>query len=160
MGIRKGPKHHDQLDPIPHGEISMEDNATAVTIAGGGTAVQVTQFDTNGLSDANTTPDHTNDHILIGVTGSYLVQVSAAVDSVGAGAIIMQLQVQKNNGGSEIIPHLNRDLAGGAGEIEPMSMSGFASLTVNDTVELWIENETSTTNLLVESASLSVLQVA
>ncbi len=160
MAIRKGPKHHNLLDPIPHGEISMEDNASATVIAGGGTAVQVTTFDTNGLSDSNTTPDHTQDHILIGVTGTYQIQVAAAVDSVGAGAIIMQLQVQTNNGGAEVISHLNRDLAGSGGEMDVMNMSGLATLMVNDTVELWIENETSTTNLLVESASLSVLQVA
>lgn len=160
MAIRKGPKHHNQLDAIPHGEISMEDNASATVIAGAGTAVQVTTFDTNGVSDTDTTPDHTQDHILIGITGTYAVEVTAAVDSVGAGAIIMQLQVQTNNGGTEIIPHVNRDLAGGAGEMGSVTMGGLAALTVGDTVELWIENETSTTNLLVESASLSVLQVA
>jgi len=39
MAIRKGPKHHNQLDAIPHGEISMEDSAAATVIAGGGTDV-------------------------------------------------------------------------------------------------------------------------
>lgn len=158
MPIRKGPSHHQEMT-IPHGQISLEDSAVATVIAGGGTAVQVTTFDTNGASDPDTTPDHVQDHILIGKAGTYMVTVVAAVDSVGVGAIIMQLQVQKNNGASEIIPHVNRDLAGSTGEIGVVSMSGLAVLAVDDTVELWIENETSTTNLLVESAVLTIVQV-
>jgi len=158
MPIYKGPSHHQEMT-IPHGEISMEDSAVATTIVGGGTAVQVTTFDTNGPSDNSVTPDHTEDHILLSRAGTYRVEVTAAVDSVGAGAIIAQLQVQKNNGASEIIPHVNIDLAGSGGEIQSVSMGGFAVLGIGDTVELWIENETSTTNLLVESCSLRVQQV-
>jgi len=157
MPIYKGPAHHRSMN-IPHAEISAVDNATATAIAVGGTAVQFTEFDTNGAS-YDAVPDQGEDHILISTTGTYDVQVTAAVDSVGAGAIIGQFQVQKNNGASEVVPHVNVDLAGSGGEMQSISVGGLAALEAGDTVEFWVENETSTTNLLVESISLSVKQI-
>jgi len=157
MAIYKGPGHHRSME-VPHAEISAEDNASATAIVGAGTAVQFTGFDTNGPS-FDATPDNSNDHIVIGTSGTYMVSLSAAVDSVGVGGIIAQFQVQRNNGTEEIVPHVNRGLGGGGGEIGVTSMSGMVALDAGDTVEFWVENETSTTNLLVESISLSVLQV-
>jgi len=143
---------------LAYGEISALDNSTETTISVAGTKVQVTIFDTNGASN-NTTPDHTNDHITITKAGHYFVAVSATVNSIAGAASRFEITVQKNNGSGAIIPHVDRDLAGGGGESGVISMSGIADLAVNDTVEVWIENETNTQNYIVEDISLALIQI-
>lgn len=143
---------------LSFGEISAVDNSTETTISVAGTAVQVTIFDTNGESN-NTTPDHTNDHITITSTGKYLITCSATVNSVAGAASRMELSVQKNNGDSIVIPTANINLAGGGGETTSIDLTGIASLTADDTIEVWIENETNTQNYVVENISLSLVQI-
>ena len=143
---------------LPYAEIYATDNSTQTTITVAGTAVQVTIFDTNGESNL-ATPDHTNDHITIVKAGRYMINVSATVNSIAGAASRFEISVQKNNGASEIIPHMNRNLTGGAGESGVISMSGIASLAANDTIEVWIENETNTQNYIVEDISLSLFQL-
>jgi hypothetical protein len=143
---------------LPYGEISATDNAVATVIAVAGTAVQVTIFDTNGPS-LNTTPDHTNDHITITKAGHYMVNVSATINSIAGAASRFEITCKKNNGASEIIPHMNRNLTGGSGESGVISMNGIADLAVNDTIEIWIENETNTQNYVVEDICLSLFQI-
>ena len=53
----------------------------------------------------------------------------------------------------------HRNLAGGASESGVISMSGLASLSASDTIEVWIENETNTQNYVVEDISLSVVRL-
>jgi hypothetical protein len=140
------------------GGISIVDNAAETAIAEAGTAVQVTVFDTNSPS-LNCTPDHTNDHITIDVAGVYLVLFSATINSVSGSASVIELSIQKNNGNADIVPHIDRDLAGGGGESGVVSMSGITTLALNDTVELWVENETNDANYVVEDADLSVVRL-
>ena len=40
-----------------------------------------------------------------------------------------------------------------------ISLSGIATLAVGDTVEVWIQNETGTNDVIVEDISLSIVQV-
>lgn len=143
---------------LPYGEICAVTNAveTAITVAG--TAVQVTIFDTNGPSN-NTTPDHTNDHITIIKPGVYLINVSATVNSDAGLGSKFEITCKKNDGASDIIPHMDRNMAGGGGEAAVISMSGLATLARFDTIEIWIENETNDANYLVEDISLSVLHI-
>lgn len=140
------------------GEIKAEGNTTETTISTAGTPVQVTIFDTNGESN-NTTPDHTNDHITITKAGVYDIKVSATINSVAGVGSRLEITCKKNNGASEIIAHMDRNLTGGGGESGVISMSGLASLSVNDTIEIWIENETNTQNYIIEDISLSVIQI-
>ena len=141
-------------------EISAENNSTETVIAVSGTPVQVTIFDTNGASNG-ATPDHTNDHITIATTGTYLILVSSTVNSVAGLASRFEISVMKNNGagGVAIIPHIDRDIPGGGGQSGVISMSGIAVLTAADTVEVWIENETNTANYIVEDISLDVILI-
>lgn len=143
---------------LSFGEISVTDNSTETAIAVQGTAVQITIFDTNGKSN-NTYPDHTSDHITIDSAGVYLINVSATINSIAGAASRAEITVMKNNGASEIIPHVDRNLAGGGGESGVISISGLANLNAQDTVEVWIENETNTQNYVVEDISLCVVQV-
>ena len=144
---------------LVYGEISVEENtATETVITSSGVPVQVTVFDTNGHSH-HTTPDHTEDHILIECDGHYLIMCSATIESVGGSGSRAEITIKKNNGASNLVPHVDRDLAGGGSEAGVISLSGFAELVEGDTVELWIENESNTANYVVEDVSLAILQI-
>ena len=65
----------------------------------------------------------------------------------------------KNNGASALTPHVDRDLSGGGGEAGVVSLSGYGELAVGDTVEMWVTNETNTSNYMIEDVSMAVLQV-
>jgi hypothetical protein len=143
---------------LQYGEIKVQNNSTETTIAAAGTAVQVTVFDTNGVSNGDVTPDHTNDHITVGKAGHYLITISMTLNSIAGAGSIAEISCKKNNGNADVIIHMDRSLAGGGSERGVISLSGIADLAVNDTIEVWIENETNTQNYIVEDCSLSLVQ--
>ncbi len=143
---------------LVYGCIDVADNAVETTIASQGVAVQVVVWDNNGPSH-HTSPDFSNSHIVIDKAGVYLIAVSSTVNSVGGSSSRFEITVKKNNGASVIIPHADRDIAGGGGASGVISMSGIVALAVGDTIELWIENESNTANYIVENSSLTVLQI-
>jgi hypothetical protein len=139
--------------------ISVIDNTTATVISSAGTAVQVTVFDTNDPSQG-ATPDHTNDHITIAATGDYHIIVAASVNSIAGASSRFEMTVQKNNGASVVGPmHVDRNISGGGGNTGSVGMSGIATLTAADTLEVWIENETNTQNYIVENITLSIIRL-
>lgn len=143
-------------------EIYVQDNAVATVIAVATTLVQVTIFGVDGASN-NCTPDHTNDHITIDNAGRYLVTLSCTVNSVGGGgADLVKLQMQKNNGATPFANlHAHRKLGtGGGGDTGSISISGIIDVAATDTIEVWIANDSSTDNLLVSDATLSLVQLA
>lgn len=155
-------------DVIPNGEltryaeISAYDEADTITIAAAGIAnkVQITTFDTDGLNNG-ATPDHTNDHITIVTAGNYLVTVSVTAESAGGGgADEIGLAVYVNNGATlQENLHAHRKLAGGGGDIGSISMSGIATFAASDTVEVWIWNEDSTDDIVIDDINLSIAYV-
>ncbi len=149
----------EALRPSAFGCIDVADNAVETAIASSGVAVQVTIFGNDGASK-ETTPDHTEDHIIIDSAGTYFIAVSASINSVSGAASRFEFTVKKNDGDSTIIPHVDRNLGGGGGESGVISLSGIAVLADTDTIECWIENESNTQNYIVENISLTVLQIA
>lgn len=143
---------------LTYGEISVLENSTPTTITSATVAVQVTVFDTNGHFH-HCTPDHTENHILIDRAGHYLILVSSTVESVSGSSSKFEFEVMKNNGTTLLIPHVDRNIAGGGGSAGVISLSGFAELSVGDTVECWLTNETNTANYIVEDISLAILQI-
>jgi len=141
-----------------YGCIDGEDIATETTITTQGVPVQVFSFDSNGPANG-LTPDFTNSHITITYPGIYFVAVSASVNSVTGQASVFEFSVQVNNGTRSIVPHVDRNIAGGGGSAGVISLSGIATLAADDTVEAWIENETNTENYLVEDISLTVIKI-
>ena len=141
------------------GEISVTGNSTETTINGAGTAVQVTVFDTDGVSNGDVTPDKDNAHITVGKAGYYFIVISMTLNSVAGAGSVAEVSCKKNNGNSDLICHMDRTLSGGGGESGVVSLSGIATLDVNDTVEVWIENETNTQNYVVEDCCLSLFQI-
>ena len=150
----------EELFTRNYGEIWVMGNAVATAIGVAGTFVQFIGFTNNGQS-AVSTPDHTNNYITIGATGIYEIISSFHIESVGGGAAdTVGVEIRKN-GGTIILSnlHAHRKLAGGGGDIGSISVSGLASLTLDDTLEVWLANEDNATNLLLEDANLSVVRI-
>ena len=147
---------------VPFAEIYANDAAATITITTAGQAnkVQVTTFNTNGVSNAMT-PDHTNDHITCDNAGMYLATLSISADSVAGTAAEFAFSLYKNNGATEF-PNVTvkRDMAAGAGGNHgSMSMSGIIDLAATDTIELWVWNNTNTQNIVIDNVTLSLIQV-
>ncbi|HDY66403.1 MAG TPA: hypothetical protein ENH85_01280 [Candidatus Scalindua sp.] len=145
---------------LAFGEIWVMDNAVETAIGGTGAYVQFTGFVNNGQSNY-TTPDHTQDHIIIDKAGVYLIVCSFHVESIGGGAAdTVGIEIRKNNGTITFSNlHAHRKLAGGGGDIGSISVSGLISVSKGDTIEVWITNEDNATNLLLEDADLSIIQI-
>lgn len=145
---------------LPYGEIFAQDNTTPTTITSAGKVnkVQITIFDTDGLSNL-TTPDHTNDHITIVKAGVYKVSVSMSVASSAGDADKLGFSVYKNNGATEFPNiHFHRDFTAGTGLTGSASMVGLIDVAVDDTIELWGWNEDDTDNFLMEDVTMVIDQ--
>lgn len=157
LGIRK------QHVRVPHyGEIYTQSNSTVTTFSGVGGAnkVQVTIFSANGQSSGLITPDHTNDHITVGIAGDYLVNVSMAMEGSGGVAQLISYEVFVNNGTTaKLNLRGRRILAGGGGDVGSMTLSGIANFAINDTVEVWVWNSTNTNSVLIYDITLSLVKI-
>jgi hypothetical protein len=139
-----------------YAEISASDASDTIAIGSSGQAnkVQVTTFNTNGNSN-DMTPDHTNDHITCDVAGDYVCSVNITAESVPGAGYQVGFSVYKNNGATEFVNvHAHHDFTGGGGDTDSISMSGNITLAVNDTIELWVWNETSTSNVIIDDVTL------
>ena len=144
---------------VAHGEIYAYENTVATTVSVQNTWYQLTGFSANGQS-FGTTPDHTNDHITIDQTGIYLVKVSLTATG-SAPNKTYQFMVKKNNGATN-----HNNLASGilfstAGVRRALSISGLASFTQNDTIELWVKGtDALPANITSRFSNLSVVRIA
>jgi len=124
------------LNSLPYGEIYINDNTTATTLAAQDTWYQVTTFGYNGHSH-RATPDHTNDHITILTDGKYMVNVSFSCQSAQSNAYYFE--VYKNNGATGHSNLENERQTGVANKPGSVSISGIADFTAGDTIELWVK---------------------
>ena len=145
-----------------YGEIRVEDNAVATAITGtqtdfGANAKQVLTFGANGAS-LNTTPDHTSDHIRIDVAGVYHIMLTASFS--GEANDTYSFAIFKNDGATQLGSRATR-LLGTGGDVGSASIQALAALDVNDTIEMFIQNEDGATNFdcTIEDASLVVYRV-
>ncbi|MCH8244422.1 hypothetical protein IIB97_00860 [Patescibacteria group bacterium] len=144
---------------LPYATLSVVSNANETTITTQNVYVQVNIFDTNGES-LNSSPDHTNDHITITKAGRYLITCSVTLNSVGGAGSTAEMEVQKNNGNVRVGSlHDDRTLSGGGAESGAITLTGIANLSVDDTIEVWIRNESNTQNYVVEDITLSIIQI-
>ena len=89
-----------------------------------------------------------------------MINVSATMNSIAGAASRFDMTVKKNDGAATIgALHCHRNLGGGGVESGVISMSGIVALVVDDTIEVWIENETNTQNYVVEDITLSIVRV-
>jgi hypothetical protein len=148
---------------LQYGEIYAYDAASAVTITGTGIAnkVQITAFSTNGCSNGSVTPDHTNSHVTVGKAGDYEISVNIHADSVAGAGAQFGFAAYLNNGATLLQNiHGHEDFSGGGSETNTVQLGpGCASLSADDTVEVWVWNETNTQNITIEDITLFVKQV-
>lgn len=145
---------------LVYGGMSATNNSTETTITSAGTPVQVGVFSSNSKSN-QMTPDHTTDDITVLKDGTYMINVAASVDTVsGSTDSYAELTVRKNNGG-EIVGGLVscRNMTGGGSNLGSLAANGITELEVNDTIEVWIENETNTDNYRIDNINLTVMQI-
>jgi len=119
-------------------EIYYMGSGFGTDLAAQDTYYQVLGFATDGQYNG-ATPDHTNDHITIGVTGKYFIQFSISCRS--ALANIYQFQVKKNNGATAIANIMFHRTTTNANRVATGACSGIASLTAGDTIELWVQRK-------------------
>jgi hypothetical protein len=145
---------------VAYGEISVEGNATTTTFAGASTdfsnATQVLIFDTNHGSSSAVTPDHTNDHLTLGATGTYFVK--AEISFSGGISDTYSFAVFKNNGATQLTPRTTRMLGTG-GDVGSASCSGIFAGTSGDTIEAWMQNEDDTSAATVQDCTLTVFRI-
>lgn len=144
---------------LAFGEIWAENNVTGTVLGASGTWAQVEIFGFNGESNRST-PDYTNHHIEIGKAGIYLIVVSASILSGPGTGAVFEVEARRNNGATRLLNiHCDRQLAGGGGDVGSISMSGLASCVIGDTVEIWVRNKTSSTDITFEDINLTVYEV-
>jgi len=150
-----------EFESKARGEIRRESNSATTTDFGDTTVTfeagkaQVTIFDTNGLAH-NITADHTNDHLEIDVAGDY--ELTADISFSGGNSKTHAFAFHKNNGATKIGGRVTRKL-GASGDVGACSLHTIATLAVDETVELWAQNETDTTSITIEDITMSAVQL-
>ena len=139
------------------GSISVEDNSTATTISSSSTdftnKVQILVFDTQQLS-RNCDANITEDHIAIERDGDY--ELSCSISLSGGGNDIISYAFFKNNGAAQLGGVRATRKIGTGGDVGHCHLTCQASLVDGDTVEIWVQNETSSGNVTIEDGILCV----
>lgn len=148
-----------ETDSLSYAGMSVKDNVTTTTL-NSAAIVQVTVFDTNGLSRDNT-PDHTNDHILIGKPGVYKAIFSASVANNASQTHDIDVSLYKNNGATELTNvHAHRTLTGGSGDLGSLTGSGLIELDTDETIEIWATTEDAADRVVTFSdLTLSIIRI-
>lgn len=143
---------------LPFAEIYAKDNSTTMTL-NSAAKVQVTIFDTNGVSN-NTTPDHTNDHITILKAGIYRCEVNISVGNNAGAAHKITAEVYKNNGATLFANlHGDRNLSAGT-DFGNMTIGGLIEVAVNDTIEVWMNTGRGSDSIVtVEDINMNLFQI-
>ena len=143
-----------------YGSLSIEDGTTATTFGGASTdftsKAQITVFDTDGSSLAMT-PVNAQDHLVIRRTGEY--QLFATVSFIGGSTDVYSLAFFKNNGATKLGSRTTRKIGSGATDTGACSVSALETLTAGDTIELFIQNETDTSDCTIQDCVFSAIQI-
>ena len=143
-----------------YGSLSIEGGTTATTFGGSSTDFtnksQITVFDTDGSSLAMT-PVNAQDHLVIRRTGEY--QLFATVSFIGGSTDVYSLAFFKNNGVTKLGSRTTRKIGSGATDTGACSVSALETLTAGDTVELFIQNETDTSDCTIQDCVFSAIQI-
>lgn len=144
---------------LTFGEVWCSGVATEITIGTVNDHYQMPYFQTDGLSN-NASPSFGNNEIMITHGGIYRISCSLAVKSVAGGAQVFHFEIKKNNGAvSYENIHAHLKMAGGGTDTGAVTLSGLASLVVDDTVELWVKNDTNNSNMIVEDCNINIVMI-
>jgi len=146
-------QHHHHA----YGGMYVHDNAVPTVATLTLTWYQFALFDTNGVCHESV-PDHTQNHITVGITGDYLVNCSLSM--FDAQTVDWEFAVYSNNG---LVYWDNIEcqatmLAGS--KVLSTSFCGLASFTAGDTVELWYKTfGADGSDLTVKLANLNIVRI-
>lgn len=146
----------DAALPGDYGELYAVDNAVATAIAVAGTWYQFTQFGAVGQANG-AVPSTATDDITVARAGVYLVTASCCFN--GSPLDNIEVEVQTNNGAVRLTNLRARRRLNASGDVGSVSLSGLASLSVNDTVELWVRNITAAAAVTICNVNLSVVEI-
>lgn len=147
---------------LAHGCMHGYDLSSTITITGTGQGnkVQITSFAANGHYSPSVIPDHTEDHITIGLAGKYKVDAVITAKSTGAQAFKATFSGYKNNGTTQLVNlQSSRDFAGGGGDAGVIPLSAIVDLSATDTLELWVWNNTNTEDIVITDISMNIFMV-
>lgn len=135
---------------LVHGELYV---AGGVAAQGMTTSLaKLTLFAANGISSADMTPDHTNDHITIANAGNYLAEFSCSFSSdTNNWDVTFEFHLSGTTTNRRTI----RKIATGADVGNASFMAGLV-VTAGQTLEIYVKASTGTPNLTVSDATLFV----
>jgi hypothetical protein len=128
-----------------YGEVWAHGVADVITSVAQNDYDQIVGFNTNGANH-RTTPDHTNDHIVILVPGVYQIHFEWS----GYGPAVAHdwnFHIYKNNGATAFNNITAHQTTPSTQKTESIGCTGLASLAVNDTVEMWVQRTSAGNNI-------------
>lgn len=145
---------------LTFGDIYGSGVASSITSSAVNDYDQLLGFASNGVSNGDATPDHTNDHITVTTSGVHLLLWQWSGYSTTAAEHTWGMYLRLNNGGTDLVP-LTRFRTAGSSAYDVVSGYKLASLTANDTVELWVRRFSAGTDINFTSnyLSLSALKI-
>lgn len=142
-----------------YSELDNEDNISSTAFPGSSSNFsQKSQvsFATANVSEQGLDGDNTQNHITVGTTGVYFMQATLSVS--GGANDTLSFGIFSNNGANQIAPRSTVKLDAG-GSVTNVVVSGVGGLTVGDTLEIWAQNETSTTACTIEDSAFSAFRI-
>jgi len=135
----------------------MQGNATATTISTASTFVKIAGATTTGSYvekfDVTTTD---NKAVYTGsLTGFYKVHVISACTAGNN----QELEIAIYKNGSILTPSRSKGTTTGSGKAESLSCQDIVEMATNDYIEIFITNNTATTNVTVEDLNITVIRL-
>ena len=149
---------------LDYGEIYVEGIDVGIAMAAQDTYYQVIVWSPGGAGvdgeAKGATPDVSNDHIVVGVSGIYYVRWHVSVYSAAKNEY--ELEVFINNGDTGFDNTESYRTTSVASAVGSISGGGICDLTAGDTVELWAERKDGAAvekTLTFRQATLSIMQL-
>lgn len=144
-----------QINSLPYGSMYVDDASISITVGAANTEVKITTGLTGGTCHQFTFQN--NSELLCAIAGKYKVDWGMSVSSgtnnenLSGGVVINTATWQHNTEGSSNQNNSNNAVHIGG--------SGIITLAVNDTVGLFVENESAAHDMTVRHANLSLVRV-
>ena len=138
------------INTAEFGNYFMTNNATITPIAVSGTAYKIEGTTTENAINQKFT--HTNNRLTYTGGLDRNFQISATVSFTSGNNKVIGLYINKN--GSLVNSSEMYATTSGSGRAESIHVQTVLELTANDYIELWVENDTDTTDITVEFLNL------
>lgn len=142
-----------------YAELNNEGNGTALTISALSSdftnKVQVL-FSTANIVEQGLDANQTTEDVTVGTTGVYFA--SATLSISGGASDTLSFAIFKDDGATQLTPRSTVKLDA-SGSVTNAVCSGLVSVVAGETLEIWIQNETSTANCTVADSAFSVFRV-